>query len=155
VLLGISKYRGVPNPFGLYTGRLDEVEIYSTALCASDIAALHNGRVTAVVAPPVQACFGDVVLLDDDFNLEHDGVGVLNYASFRKWDITSGTVDLIGNSFYNFFPTHAEYGLHIDTDGSSGRAGRMASKTTFTLSPGTYELRFDLAGSQRGNVSLS
>ncbi|MEN6375595.1 MAG: VPLPA-CTERM sorting domain-containing protein [Smithella sp.] len=85
----------------------------------------------------------------DNFNTENGGVGLLNYNNFTQWQITNGTVDLIGSpGFWNYFPS---YGLYVDLDGSSGQAGIMTTKTTFA--PGSYKLEFLLAGSQRGDTN--
>jgi hypothetical protein len=86
------------------------------------------------------------VVFSDDFNSENGGGSALNYSSFANWTVTSGTVDLIGNGFYDFFPANV---LYVDLDGSTMQAGRMETKTSF--GPGSYVLSFDLAGSQRGN----
>ncbi len=91
------------------------------------------------------------ILLEDNFNTENGGSGALNYNSFANWDVTGGTVDLIGNGYYDYRPGN---GLYVDLDGSSWNAGRLESKTTFALSPGTYELRYDIAGSQRGDTNF-
>jgi hypothetical protein len=86
----------------------------------------------------------------DNFNSENGGVGQLNYNDFANWTIANeglgGTVDLIGNGFFDFFPGN---GLYIDLDGTgSGVPGLLTTKQTFA--PGTYTLSFDLAGSARG-----
>jgi hypothetical protein len=86
----------------------------------------------------------------DDFNTEHGGVGVLNYANFNKWTVSDGTVDLIGNGFYDFGLSGNGHGLFVDMDGSTGNAGTMMS-TTLNLNPGTYTLSFDLAGNHRNS----
>lgn len=88
------------------------------------------------------------ILFEDNFNTENAGTPTLNYYGFINWDVTDGSVDLIGNGFYDFYP---DEGLYIDLDGSTNNAGRLESKITFALNPGTYELQFDLAGhSSRG-----
>jgi hypothetical protein len=94
------------------------------------------------------------VLISDNFNSENGGVGVLNYNSFANWTVantgtTGGTVDLIGNGFFDFYPGS---GLYVDLDGSgNGTPGQFQSKTTFNFVPGVeYNLSFDLGGSQRG-----
>lgn len=88
------------------------------------------------------------LIFSDNFNNENGGVGALNYASFANWDVTRGTVDLIGNGFADFFPGN---GLYVDLDGSTFASGRMESKTTFTLNPGTtYILQYELAGNYDG-----
>jgi len=92
---------------------------------------------------PVEGGDGEA-LLDDDFDSEHRGEGQLNYSQFVNWDVTEGTVDLIGHGFYDFFPDH---GLYLDLDGSTNNAGRLESKTHFSLESGEYRLEFALAGS--------
>jgi len=97
--------------------------------------------VLALSAGPVMAD-----IFSDDFNSEGTG---LNYNSFANWDVSDGTVDVIGTgtSWAWFAATHD---LYVDMDGSSGDAGKMTTKTSFSLAPGTYTLSFDLAGNQRG-----
>ena len=86
-------------------------------------------------------------MLEDNFDSENGGAAFTNYSGFTNWDVTDGTVDLIGNGFADFLPGN---GLYLDLDGSSANAGTLASKTTFTLDPGEYRLQLDLAGSQVG-----
>lgn len=93
-------------------------------------------------------------VLSDNFNGENGAVPVLNYASFTNWTVSQGSVDLIGNGYYDFLPGN---GLYVDMNGSTNQAGQLTSKTVF--GPGSYTLSFDLAGTQRGydgivNVSL-
>lgn len=78
----------------------------------------------------------------DDFENENGGRGSLNYNQLRNWQVVGGTVDLIGNKFWDYFPQN---GLHIDLDGSTNNAGILQSRT-LRLKPGTYQLQFDLAG---------
>ena len=89
----------------------------------------------------------DVVLLADDFNTE---TLALNYTGFTNWNVPDGTVDVIGAGFFDLLPGHGRY---VDLDGSTGNAGRLESKTLFTLDPGDYRLDFLLAGSQRGDTN--
>jgi hypothetical protein len=87
----------------------------------------------------------------DDFNSENGGNYKLNYNNLTNWNVTDGTVDLIGvGSPWNWFPAH---GLYLDMDGSTGDAGKISIKTAFNLAPGTYTLSFDLAGNQRDGRS--
>ena len=89
--------------------------------------------------------------LVDNFNSENGGVGQLNYNSFANWTVANstsqgGTVDLIGNGFFDFYPGN---GLYVDLNGSgNGVPGLLTTKQTFAV--GTYTLSFDLAGSARG-----
>jgi hypothetical protein len=89
--------------------------------------------------------------LVDNFNSENGGAGQLNYNSFANFTVSNsvsqgGTVDLIGNGFFDFYPGN---GLYVDLDGSgNGVPGLLETKQTFAT--GTYNLSFDLAGSARG-----
>jgi hypothetical protein len=87
------------------------------------------------------------IIFSDNFDSENGGTGVLNYNSFANWSVTSGTVDLIGNGYFDFFPGK---GLYIDLDGSTNNAGIMGRLET--LLAGDYTLSFSLAGNQRDNA---
>jgi hypothetical protein len=91
------------------------------------------------------------IILNDDFNTENGGSGVLNYADFANWTVSNGTVDLIGNSFFDFQPGN---GLYVDMDGSTGDAGKMTS-SLFSLAAGNYQLSFELAGNHRNDNTES
>jgi hypothetical protein len=85
-----------------------------------------------------------VPLLFDDFNSENSGNGALNYNSFTNWVVSDGTVDLIGNGFYDFLKGN---GLYVDLDGSTYDAGIMTSRDSFIFEIGKrYALSFSLAG---------
>jgi hypothetical protein len=88
----------------------------------------------------------------DDFNAEHGGSGQLNYTSFANWTVTDGTVDLIGNGYFQLGQS-ADHGLFLDLDGSTNNAGRLAAIPSFSLLAGhTYRFSFDLAGNQRNDA---
>jgi hypothetical protein len=90
-------------------------------------------------------------LLEDNFDAENSGTGTLNYSGLANWDVTDGSVDLIGNGFFDLLPSD---GLYLDLDGSTGNAGKLESKTTYSFNPGDIvELKFNLAGSQRGDTN--
>lgn len=110
------------------------------------VAALVLGLALAALslASPSHA----TIMLQDNFNGEHGGLGVLNYYGFANWSVPSGSVDLIGNGYYDFYPGN---GLYIDLDGSTGAAGPLTTNQTFGA--GSYTLTFDLGGSQRGNTN--
>jgi hypothetical protein len=86
-----------------------------------------------------------VPVFSDNFNAENGGSGVLNYNGFANWTVSDGTVDLIGNGFYDFLPGN---GLYVDLDGSTQDAGTMTS-IDIPLTAGQYTIQFDLAGNQR------
>ena len=88
-------------------------------------------------------------IFSDNFNSENGGVGALNYNGFANWSVSGGTVDLIGNGFFDFYPGN---GLYVDLDGSTAAAGTLTS-SSFSLGPGSYSFTFLLGGSQRGDVN--
>jgi hypothetical protein len=99
------------------------------------------------------------ILLSDNFNSENGGFGQLNYNSFANFTVANsasqgGTVDLIGNGYFDFYPGN---GLYIDLLGSgNGVPGLLTTNQTFAA--GTYTFSFDLAGSARGvdnNVNVN
>lgn len=91
------------------------------------------------------------IILNDDFNAENGGSGVLNYAGFANWTVSNGTVDLIGNGYFDFQPGN---GLYVDMDGSTDDAGKMTS-SLFSLAAGNYQLSFELAGNHRNDNTES
>ena len=89
-------------------------------------------------------------LFEDTFDTENGGVGVLNYTGFNNWNVVNGTVDLIGNGYFDFLPGN---GLYVDMDGSTSDAGKMITSPDLMLAPGSYRLSFELAGNQRNEES--
>lgn len=94
------------------------------------------------------------VLLQDNFNAENGGVGVLNYNPFTHWSVT-GQVDLVANGQYGIGCN----GLCVDLDGSAG-PGKMTTKQAFSFGAGDrMRISFDISGNQRNsaedNISLS
>jgi hypothetical protein len=79
-------------------------------------------------------------------NFDASGPPTLNWSGGANWNVTSGTVDLIGNGFFDFLPGN---GLYVDLDGSTSQAGVLS--TTMMFAPGSYIVTFSLAGSQRGS----
>lgn len=104
----------------------------------------------AVLVPAGSA--SAIPIFSDNFNSENGGVGILNYTGFTNWDVTGGgTVDLIGNGFFDFYPGH---GLYVDLDGSTGNAGTLSLKSSVgPFTAGNYVLTFLLGGSTRGDTN--
>jgi hypothetical protein len=100
------------------------------------------------------------VVLYDTFDAEtqalnysvFDPLNVQPFTAFTNWNITAGTVDLIGApSFFNFYPGNGNY---VDLDGSTPNqnpAGQMTTKAIFGA--GTYTLAFNLGGSTQGDIN--
>lgn len=85
-----------------------------------------------------------VTLLDDTFDNENGGVGQINFFNLTNWNVTDGTVDLLGNGFFDFYPGN---GLYLDLDGSTTNAATLTSRDAFSFSQNdNVTLTFDLAG---------
>jgi hypothetical protein len=89
------------------------------------------------------------VLFFEDFNSQVQGAP---QTSLTNWTVSSGSIDVIGTGFFNFYPGNGNY---IDLNGSSGAYGQITSTTIFGA--GTYTLSFLLGGSTggAGNVDTS
>jgi hypothetical protein len=84
----------------------------------------------------------------DTFDGENGGQAADNFVGFRQWDVTRGSVDLVGTGRYDdFLPP--ENGSGVDLDGSSSAAGTLQTKSDIVLAPGSYLLTFQLAGCPR------
>jgi hypothetical protein len=88
------------------------------------------------------------VLLNDNFDTENGGVGMLNYTGFANFDVANsgsgGASDLIGNGFFDFYPGN---GLYVDICGSQSACGVLTTKQTFA--PGDYTVTLGIAGNAR------
>lgn len=90
------------------------------------------------------------VVLQDNFNAENGGSGVVNYNGFANWNVFNGSVDLIGNGYFEFISSANGRGLYLDMDGSTNKAGTIESKKAFAFNKGDLiNLTFQLAGNQR------
>jgi hypothetical protein len=90
------------------------------------------------------------VVFSDNFDTENGGSPAGNFSSLTQWNITDGTIDLVGNGYADYLPGN---GLYLDLDGWTDNAGRLESKTSFNFSAGDLvTLNFALGGSQRGNT---
>lgn len=88
------------------------------------------------------------VIFSDNFNSETQG---LNYTGFANWTVTSGSVDLIGTGFYDFYPGNGNY---VDLDGTTSGQNPAGQITTIqSFAAGSYTLTFDLGGSTRGDTN--
>jgi hypothetical protein len=86
-----------------------------------------------------------VTVFSDNFDGENGGSPQLNYASFAQWSVSDGTVDLIGNGSFDYYPGN---GLYVDLDGTSADSGILTSIPITQIAGGIYTLTFDLGGSQ-------
>ena len=63
------------------------------------------------------------------------------------WTVTDGTVDIIGDGYFDFIPNSGKY---IDLDGSVNDAGVLTKSLLLTAGL-TYTATFDLAGNHRNS----
>jgi PEP-CTERM motif len=91
------------------------------------------------------------IIFSDDFTSESPD---LNYASFANWTVSDGTVDMIGfTGFFDLFNPPGDQ-RYVDMDGTTNNAGIMVSNALTNITGGVlYDLTFEYAGSQRGDVN--
>ncbi len=104
-----------------------------------------NSQTTTALLAQESGVTGSIIF-QDNFDSENNGRGRTNYATFTNWDVLDGTVDLIGNKLFGYYPGN---GLYVDLAGTSWDPGLFKSKEVFDLAPGSYQLQFYLGGSQR------
>ena len=76
------------------------------------------------------------IVLSENFNNVAQGTNATNIGA--NFTVTSGTVDVIGAGFFDFYPGNGNY---VDLDGSTLMLGTIGSAA---FGPGTYHLTFDL-----------
>ena len=92
---------------------------------------------------------GAAVLLSDNFDSE---TRALNYTGFANWNVTSGSVDLIGPGLFDLYPGNGNY---VDLAGSTNFGGTLTSKQSFSIGPGqSFNLSFKMGGSARGTSNV-
>jgi len=108
------------------------MSVVTKALCAV--------AVCGAMASPAQSA----VIFSDNFDSYPSTTNATDFGG--NWTVTNGTVDVIGNGYFDFYPGN---GLYIDLDGSSNNPGDFSSKA-LNVAAGTYTLEFVLSGSTRG-----
>lgn len=77
-----------------------------------------------------------MILFQDNFDNEAQRLAT---TSLDNWHVTSGDVDVIGTNFFDLYPGNGNY---LDMDGDV--SGAIETKQVFNLTPGTYQLSFDI-----------
>jgi hypothetical protein len=113
------------------------------AACGGDDGPTDPGNGPVPELPPVPS---SQIILQDDMDNENGGNAETNYTGFALWNVVRLCVDLHGPGSIDPLPGN---GLYIDMDGSCDTAGRMESKETFTLEPGTYKFELVIAGNNQ------
>jgi hypothetical protein len=96
--------------------------------------------VCGALSAPAQSA----VIFSDNFDSYPATTNATNFGG--NWTVTNGSVDVIGNGFFDFYPGN---GLYIDLDGSTNDPGDFTSKA-LSVNAGTYTLEFVLSGSTLG-----
>jgi len=92
------------------------------------------------------------VLLSDDFNTEHGGVGSAEYSGFANF--SAANVDLLAPGYFsNLCELAGGTTPCIDMEGSGN--GTLTTLVAYDFAPGDVTLQFDLAGDQRGRAGNS
>ena len=100
---------------------------------------------SVVFLVPLSLVYASFVFIEN-FDEENGGAGSSRYTNFEKWNVVSGDVDLLGGGRLDPYPGN---GLYVDLDGSPNFSGGRI-ETIQMFDPGTYELKFDLAGGRLG-----
>lgn len=143
----------IPNPALSWTSSNPAVlEVSSGGVLTTK--ATGSATVTAAIGS-VQATLNvqvSAIIFQDNFDTENGGRPAFGYTGLLNWQILVGNVDLIGvGGQYDYFPGN---GLYVDLDGVYAGA-TIRTRGSFNLTPGTYTLRFRLAGSQRGDTNTA
>ena len=108
---------------------VDGMRLQGTNNAGMSVSGRRVGQ-TSGSAPP------SVAILEDDFNSENQGAGMLNYSDFANWDTAKGTVDLIGRGFWDFFP---EYVSTLISMVPPGKQAGWSQKPHSSSSPGSID----------------
>lgn len=84
----------------------------------------------------------------DNFDADTLGLNVTTFVG--GWTVTSGSVDVVGDGYYDYLPGNGRY---IDLDGTTRHGGTFVNSLALTGGV-TYTASFQLAGSQRGDTNL-
>ena len=75
------------------------------------------------------------VVFSDNFDSDRSS-SALNFDSLLNWDVSEGTIDYIRNGGWGINCAGNSGGC-LDMDGSTGNAGRITSKQSFSFASGT------------------
>jgi len=98
----------------------------------------------------VCAASADTTILQENFNELTPSLTVMSAGAFST--LAGTNVDIVGGALFGSLCASPESGNCVDLDGSFGLSqGMLRTNTAIALTPGTtYNLNFDLIGSQRG-----
>lgn len=98
------------------------------------------------------ALLANSIILQENFDTLTPALAVTSAGPFHT--VGGTNVDIVGGAVFGSLCVSPESGNCIDLDGSGGLSqGQFETVNPIALSPGvTYNLSFDLIGSQRGNT---
>ena len=98
---------------------------------------IRSAMIAATALLAVSTSSHAVTLFADDFNSNPVGLN----GTPTGWSVSNGSVDIIGNGFFDFYPGN---GAFLDMDGTTFDAGRIDTLATFNLVAGQdYTISFD------------
>jgi hypothetical protein len=101
----------------------------------------------AMTSVPMHA----TTILSENFDELTPTLGVTSAGAFTAIDGTN--IDVVGGSQFGYLCTGPESGNCVDMGGTGGNPVGNIVTTTLTLTPGVYDLSFDLIGSQRDETT--
>jgi len=108
---------------------------------------------TALLLPSTSLYAGSVVF-SQNFDTLTTGLGVTSVGNFTA--INGTNVDIVNNGMgYGALCAGPESGNCVDLGGSNGNPFGQLQSNAITLGPGTYDLSFDLIGSQRSGYGTT
>ena len=91
------------------------------------------------------------IIFQDNFDSDNSA-SALNFNSLLNWTVDRGTIDYIRSGGFGINCVGGAGGC-LDMDGSTGDAGRITSKQSFTLTPNVnYFIDVTLSGNQRSGA---
>ncbi len=85
------------------------------------------------------------IVFFDYFFSDNLGFPADNLNAFIQWNVTGGSVDLVGGVGPGVFgaPPNQPLGRYVDLGGSTGNPGRFETRLAYPVNPGTFNLSFD------------
>ncbi|WP_137937165.1 PEP-CTERM sorting domain-containing protein [Chitinivorax sp. B] len=106
-------------------------------------------KILLIVGMALSSASNAGLLLQDGFDVDSTQT-ILNFDGYTNWTVSNGSTDYYFND--SLTCAYGSAGGCVDLDGTTGQAGRMTSRKSYTFQAGyTYSLFGDIGGSQRSN----
>ena len=85
------------------------------------------------------------IVFFDYFFSDNAGIPANNLNAFLQWNVTGGSVDLVGGVGPGVFgaPPNQPLGRYVDLGGSTGNPGLFETRLAYPVNSGTFNLSFD------------